>query len=346
MNPLEKAWYSRARWLLVLRPLSSLFTALVNRRRQKLRRYRVISRDIPVPVVIVGNISVGGTGKTPLVIALIEHLREAGYTPGVISRGYGAQADTFPFAVRADTPAEQGGDEPCLIVRRTGVPLYIDPDRVSAARALLAAHPCDVLISDDGLQHYALPRDIELAVIDGARGLGNGRCLPEGPLREPPERLACVDWVVINGAASPEGLPDLKRTPALMHLQPGVLWQLQGDARVAAGEWQGSRQVNAVAGIGHPARFFDTLRALGFDPVEHPFPDHAGYTPEQLTFDDSLPVIMTEKDAVKCQDSAPEDTWVLPVEARLDPAFIDTFLNQLAECSAQMMDNHNGSKVT
>lgn len=348
MSKLAAAWYRKAVWLKLLRPISALFTLLVKRRVLQQRQYRVDPSPLPVPVIVVGNISVGGTGKTPLVIALIEHLRKAGYTPGVISRGYGAQAPHYPYEVNPDSLPEQGGDEPCLIVRRTRVPLFIDPDRMSAARALLDAHHCDVLISDDGLQHYKMPRDIEIAVIDGARGLGNGRCMPEGPLREPPERLSLVDWVVFNGqpvSALPT-FPSLQNEPTCMQLKPGSIWSLHGSDTVAADQWLYARKVHAVAGIGHPDRFFDTLVSLGFEPVKHPFPDHASYEKGQLEFEPKLPVIMTEKDAVKCMSHAPADAWALPVEACLEPRFLNVLLKQLAERSAQLMDKHNGSQAT
>lgn len=311
------------------------------------RRYVDSAEGLPVPVIVVGNISVGGTGKTPLVIELISQLRKAGYTPGVVSRGYGARPGCYPYFVQSNSLPKEGGDEPCLIVRRTEVPLVIDPDRMAAAHALLERFPCDVLISDDGLQHYAMPRDIEIAVIDGRRGLGNGRCLPEGPLREPPERLSLVDWVVFNGAPVADmELPQLRREAVVMQLVPGQLWPLGGEAKRSSEDWAAVRKVHAVAGIGHPQRFFDTLRTLGFDPVEHPFADHAPYKAGQLDFEPSLPVLMTEKDAVKCIDAPPEDAWALPVEARLDTWFVTEILKQLAARSAQLTEKRNGSQVT
>lgn len=312
---LEQAWYRRASWLVLLRPLSALYNTLARRRRRQLEQQQW---QAPVPVIIVGNITLGGSGKTPLTLALIEHLRARGYQPGVVSRGYGATPPSLPFAVTAQTDPAQGGDEPCLLVRRTGVPLYIDPDRVAAAKALLAAHECDVLISDDGLQHYALGRNIELAVVDAARGLGNGRCVPEGPLREPPQRLDEVDRVVLNG----EG--DFARQGAIrMCLQPRALVSLNDGRVLGLTDWQGGERVHALAGIGHPPRFFATLRALGFDPIEHPLADHASLRPEMIEFQPRLPLLMTEKDAVKCSGWAPPDSWALRVDAELEPEFYD-----------------------
>lgn len=342
---LQRAWYSGAGWLKCLRPLSSLFKLLVRRRFLSQRRVGTAAAGIAVPVVIVGNISIGGTGKTPLVIALIELLRSAGYRPGVVSRGYGAKPPSYPWQVTAETLPAEGGDEPCLIVQRTDVPLFIDPDRPRAVATLLAAHDCDVIISDDGLQHYALARDLEIAVIDGVRGLGNARCLPEGPLREPPERLMQVDWVIINGQDHGSGVPELVQAPVAMQLIPSRLISLHDAEQVAPDRWSQGRKVHAVAGIGNPGRFFDTLRTLGFDPVEHPLADHADITPEMLEFDPPLPVIMTEKDAVKCRTLHKKGCWALRVDAQLDAGFETQFLQRLAQVSAQHTGQHNGSET-
>ncbi|GAA0686422.1 tetraacyldisaccharide 4'-kinase [Marinobacterium maritimum] len=342
---LERSWYSGAGWLKLLRPLSSLFKALVLRRFERQRRTGAAAACNPVPVVIVGNISVGGTGKTPLVIALIEILRAQGYRPGVVSRGYGAKPESHPWLVTPLTPPGEGGDEPCLIVQRTGVPLVIDPDRPRAVEALLSGHDCDLIISDDGLQHYALARDLEIAVIDGVRGLGNGRCLPEGPLREPPERLAHVDWVLINGADRCPGLPELAQSPVKMQLVPSMLVPLTTGPELNPAHWPHGQQVHAVAGIGNPVRFFDTLRALGFEPIEHPLADHAEITPEMLDFDPPLPIIMTEKDAVKCRAFQTTGCWALRVDAQLGAQFQSQFLQRLAQVSAQHTGQQNGSET-
>ncbi|WP_246590069.1 tetraacyldisaccharide 4'-kinase [Marinobacterium ramblicola] len=323
---LERSWYADAWWLKLLRPVSVLFRTLAARQ----RRARTAQQwRAPVPVIVVGNITLGGSGKTPVTLALIEMLRARGYTPGVVSRGYGAKPPHYPFIVSADTSPAEGGDEPCLIVQRTGVPLVIDPDRPAAVRALLAASDCNIVISDDGLQHYALGRDLELAVVDARRGLGNGRCVPEGPLREPPERLLQVDRVILNGAG--EFAFD---GASHMQLVPGKLVELDTGRELMSDQWIDSHQVHALAGIGHPTRFFDTLRTLGFDPVEHPLKDHASIEPGQLRFEPELPLIMTEKDAVKCRGWAPANCWALRVDAQFDAEFepwLDLQLNRLQQ---------------
>lgn len=342
---LSDAWYTSGRWLFLLRPLSALFSAVTRARFRRKRHIGTARAGIPVPVIIVGNISVGGTGKTPLVIALIELLRAAGYNPGVVSRGYGAHPAKYPFTVTADTRPVEGGDEPCLIVQRTEVPLVIDPDRVGAVQALLEQFSCDLIISDDGLQHYSLARDLEIAVVDASRGLGNGRCLPEGPLREPPERLLAVDWVVCNGAGDATGIPSKITSKVGMCLKPAGLTSLQDGRRIENDQWTQSRRVHALAGIGNPARFFDTLRQLGFDPIEHPLADHADLPSNMLDLAAELPVIMTEKDAVKCRHLKPEGCWSLRVDADLGAEFESQLIQRLADLPSQQTGHDNGSQT-
>lgn len=320
---LQDSWYRSAGWLRLLAPVEWIYLALSRRRRKRLSLPEN-QWQAPVPVIIVGNISVGGSGKTPLTLSLIDKLRARGYRPGVVSRGYGTKAPHYPFFVSTDSSPEQGGDEPCLIVRRSGVPLVIDPDRPEAVKALLASSEVNIVISDDGLQHYRLGRDLELAVVDAGRGLGNARCLPAGPLREPPERLQEVDRVILNG----QGRFDFPGA-STMQLQPGDLVELATGESLKPSQWSGSRQVHAVAGIGHPQRFFDTLKALGLEPQPHPLADHAAITAEMLDFDDELPVIMTEKDAVKCGDWVRPGVWALKVDAELDKEFDDWLDQQL-----------------
>lgn len=341
MMGLERAWYNGSRWPKLLRPLEQVFRRLAYRRRQQYRDGVKECWTAPVPVIVVGNISVGGTGKSPLVIWLVEYLRKQGYTPGVISRGYGASPPTLPYLVTETAKACEAGDEPLMIVRRTGVPLVISADRVAAAKHLLSMASCDLIISDDGLQHYALNRTIEIAVIDGARGFGNGRCLPEGPLREPIERLNEVDLIVVNGESSPALLKPAYASKAFqMTLQPGQLVSLSTQQSSDPSGWRGSRQVNAVAAIGNPVRFAQTLERLGFNPQLHPFADHHQYNLSDLTFTPSLPLIMTEKDAVKCDHLGLDNAWYLQVDAAMDKRFsvsLEAILN--TALSADMEQN-------
>jgi tetraacyldisaccharide 4'-kinase len=278
---------------------------------------------LQVPVVVVGNITVGGTGKTPLVSWLAGHLRQAGYRPGIVSRGYGGNAKTWPRAVTPDSDPAEVGDEPVLLARRAGCPVVVGPDRVADARMLLSEHDCDLIIADDGLQHLALGRDLEIAVVDGMRRLGNGRCLPAGPLREPAARLAGVDFQVCNGSPQGEELG--------MQLSGGRLHRVGEDDIVADPAGLAGAPVHAVAGIGNPARFFADLRGLGLEVIEHPFPDHHTYVAADIAFGDGRPVIMTEKDAVKCVAFAGPVHWYLPVQASPDPALGRRILQRLGE---------------
>ena len=320
---LLRAWYAGHPLLILLRPLECLYRRVVARKRA---RFVAGEGDIyrpPVPLVVVGNITVGGTGKTPLILWLIEHCQRKGLRVGVVSRGYGATPPQLPWRVSAEQSATQAGDEPLLIVQRTGVPLMIDPDRSRAVKALLASEPLDLILSDDGLQHYRLARDLELVLIDNARGLGNGRCLPAGPLREPVERLQSVDAVLYNGAArDPQG-------GFAFELQPTALINLVTGERQALDFFAAGQALHAVAGIGNPQRFFTTLETLHWRPIAHAFADHAPYSAEILNFTPSLPVVMTEKDAVKCRDFASPDWWYLAVDAVPSEAFALWFDQQL-----------------
>jgi len=318
MKALTDAWYRESFWLILLRPLSSLFQLLARRRRQAYETGKKSVTSLPVPVLVVGNITVGGSGKTPVVVALIEWALRSGYRPGVISRGYGASPATgYPFFVDATTDPAEGGDEPCLIARRTGIPVAIDPDRPAAGRLLIEQHKCDLLISDDGLQHYALGRTIEIAVVDGNRGLGNKRCLPEGPLRETEDRLDEVDLVVLNGSqryTRPEAFE--------MQLEPQSLISLGGNERRELAKYQGS-DVDAVAAIGHPERFFAVLSSYGLSVNAQGFPDHHAFSKDDFAFRGDRPLLMTEKDAVKCHHLTLSDSWYLAVSADLPVGFYD-----------------------
>lgn len=310
MRGLESHWYRKTLLTLLLLPLSWLFCAVAQARRGAYRIGWLKTQRLPVPVIIVGNISVGGTGKTPMVAWLVALLREQGYRPGIISRGYGGRATHWPQQVRADSDPQMVGDEAVLLARRCACPMAVGPDRPAVARALLEYSDCDIIISDDGMQHYRLARDVEIAVVDGVRRFGNGHCLPAGPLREPLRRLRTVDMVIANGTPGPREYA--------MTLQPGSLRNLQQPGLTRPLQKFTGQRVHAVAGIGHPRRFFALLRRHGLDVIEHPFADHHPFIADDLHFDDALPVLMTEKDAVKCQAFAAAHHWYLPVDAELD----------------------------
>lgn len=318
------AWYQGHPALGLLRPLEALYRRVVTRKRARFLSGESASYRAPVPVIVVGNITVGGTGKTPMILWLIEHCRSLGLKVGVVSRGYGAKPPHFPWRVRASQSAAQAGDEPLLIVQRTDVPLMIDPDRSRAVQALLASEPLDLILCDDGMQHYRLARDLELVLIDAARGLGNGRCLPAGPLREPVERLDDVGAVLHNGATvdPPRGFAFGLRPSALVNLRTGERRPLE--------HFPAGQALHAVAGIGNPQRFFNTLQGLNWQPVPHPFADHAQFDAQSLAFEPLLPLVMTEKDAVKCRDFAGDDWWYLAVDAEPSPSFVAWFDAQLA----------------
>ena len=333
---LVDAWYNDTLWVKAFAPLSYLYRLLALLRKNWLRK-RAIWKS-PVPVIVVGNISVGGTGKSPLVIGLVQHLKGLGLRPGVVSRGYGADSNRYPLEVTVDSSGSEVGDEPLMIFKRTGVPVVVDPDRVRAVQELTSHHQCDVVVSDDGLQHYALARDIEIAVVDGARGLGNGLCLPAGPLREPASRLDEVDMVVINGEDSVLQL-ERAENASTMQLKPVRLVNMTSGDGEAADSLEG-KTVHAVVGISHPERFFNTLKSLGVVIIPHEFPDHYPFTIADVSFGDNLPVVMTEKDAVKLDKRGlPESLcWYLEVEACFDIAQVDTLLRKAGIDTTQHTD--------
>lgn len=311
---LQSLWYRGSRPLLGLRLLASLYGGVTALRRAAYAHGWLKSQRVDRPVIVVGNVVVGGTGKTPLVIWLVEQLRALGLRPGVVLRGFGGRGARQPRRVQPDSDPREVGDEAVLLRLRTGGPVVVGTDRVQAARWLLQ-EGVNVVVADDGLQHLRLRRDFEIAVVDGVRGLGNGYLLPAGPLREPGTRLRSVDCVVVNGSGpGSERLP-LARPALLMTLQGEQLQPLAGDATAVPLQALAGQTVHAVAGIGHPARFFAQLAGAGLRVFEHPFPDHHEFRPSDLQFDDGLPVLMTEKDAVKCRRFATEDCWYLPVTA-------------------------------
>lgn len=320
---LLEAWYSGATWTRVMMPLEWLYRAAVRRRRNAAAGR---AWHAPVPVVVVGNLATGGTGKTPIVIALAEAMGARALRVGVLSRGYGGRVRRA-HRVRADSDPRESGDEPVLLAGRLACPVWVGKDRCEAARAMLAAEDVDAIVCDDGLQHYALGRDFEICVVDGARGLGNGRCLPVGPLREPVERLLGVDFALCTGEC-PHWLP---RCDGQMRLEPDGWTRLVDGRQPAIGELEPGGSVHAVAGIGNPRRFFATLRSLGLHVFEHPFPDHHDFEQRELVFDDGLPVVMTEKDAVKCRGFALPNWWSLRVVAALPADLVPAVMRRVDE---------------
>ncbi|WP_295973624.1 tetraacyldisaccharide 4'-kinase [uncultured Xanthomonas sp.] len=321
-------WYGTGSPPLHARVLTPLYAAAIALRRALYRRGWRKRHSIAAPVVVVGNLTAGGTGKTPLTIALVQRLRDAGWSPGVASRGYGRSQPQEPRWIEPGTSAEQGGDEPVLIARKTSVPVRVDRDRVAAARALLQAG-CDIVVCDDGLQHYRLQRDIEIEVVDGQRRYGNGRLLPAGPLREPVARGNECDFRVINlGQASDSGALEAGFGEWAMRLRIDSAQPLRGGRARPLRSFAGQR-VHAVAGIAHPQRFFDMLRAQGIGVVPHAFPDHHQYRAADLAFGSELPVLMTEKDAVKCAAFVNDWCFSVPLVAELPAAFWIGLLDRL-----------------
>lgn len=315
---LEGVWYGGRGGGLVLLPLAWLFGAVSAARRLLYRRGWLRALPSGRPVAVVGNLTVGGVGKTPLVAWLAGALVAHGIRVGIVSRGYGGRV-RGPLRVAPDADPALVGDEPALLARRLGVPVAVGRDRVAAARLISAG--VDLILADDGLQHYRLARDVEIVVIDGQRRFGNGRLLPAGPLREPPARAARADFVIVNGGPVAAG-------EIAMSVVAGDVVALVGGERRPLAAWRGQR-VHAVAGIGNPGRFFATLRAAGVVPIEHPFPDHARLTAADLAFGDALPVVMTEKDAVKCAGFADARLHALEVCAEIAPADAERLLARL-----------------
>lgn len=318
---IQRLWQSFG-WLnVLLLPLTALFAGLVTLRRSLYKAGINKAYRSPVPVIVVGNITVGGSGKTPLVIWLADHLRQLGYQPGIVSRGYRGTSQTWPLAVTPATSPERSGDEPVMLAQRTGCPVYVAPDRPAAIQALLNNHSCDIIISDDGMQHYAMARDIEIAVIDAERGLGNGWMLPTGPLREPANRLQRVNLCIANGQAASGYTMQL--------VKPIITSMKNGQGSVELATWRG-RTVHAMAGIGYPERFFNLLKKNRLIVKAHPMPDHHDYQAHDFASMQDAPILMTEKDAVKCRQFTLDNAWVVAVQAEPDPAFVEA-LNRLLD---------------
>ena len=330
IKKIQHSWYTKSSLTLILKPLSWLFCLLVQIRRLLYRLRILRTSQLDVPVVVVGNITVGGTGKTPMVIELANLLKKYGYRPGIISRGYGGKARTWPQQVRWDGDPTMVGDEAILIARRTRCPMAVGPNRVASAKALLKYTDCNVILSDDGLQHYALGRDIEIAVIDGIRRYGNENCLPAGPLREPIKRIERVNFKITNGIAGPEEFAMTYQAEQLRRADdPAVTLDLSSLK---------NQTVHAIAGIGNPQQFFDQLKKSGLDIIEHAFPDHYPFKKEDLDFGEIQPIVITEKDAVKCQRFYLHNVWYQPIKAILD--------NQFTEQLLVMLERINGQKTS
>ncbi len=327
---MTKYWYQPALSPPVyLKILSRVFGVIADRRRQSfLKENAVTKKKHSVPIIVIGNISVGGTGKTPLLIALCLYLQKNNINVGIISRGYGGKSRHWPVEVTEKSNAVTVGDEPLLIAQKTQCPMFVGANRNADISALLAKYPkTDVILSDDGMQHYQMQRDIEIAVIDGDRLFGNERLLPAGPLREPVSRLAEVDIQVFNG-----GEIELDDNQFLMRFETNIAYQLSNEdgaeteadiEKVPLSGFSG-KTVHAIAGIGHPQRFFDMLTSQGFTVIPHSFDDHYQYKKTDLQFTEKHPILMTEKDAVKCLEFAIPDCWVVPVRASLSNDFYKT----------------------
>lgn len=335
MKCVTDAWYRPGSWITIFSPLSRIFEKIVRRRRDKFLATRSTLDRPDIPIVIIGNISVGGTGKSPLVTHLIDWLRSEGVRPGIISRGYGGKAPAYPYQVTMESLPEHCGDEPLMIFKRSQCPIVVDPNRLAAAKALAATGEVDVILADDGLQHYRLERDLEIVVMDAKRMFGNGLCLPAGPLREPPDRLDSVDLLILNGKLV-EGQANPHPNTHNMILSPDK-WIRSDQSAIAAKDFPfKGKKVHAIAGIGNPERFFITLEEMGLEVIPHPFADHHPFKAEDLQFEDDYPILLTEKDAVKCHDFWPENAWALTVAPKLDEAFYTGFLNRIRLIERQL----------
>ena len=314
------SWYKKSLWLYLLLPFSLVFSYLTNRRRRKFVKSKKLSYKSEIPLIVVGNLTIGGTGKTPLVAYIASELVKKGYKPGLVSRGYGGKFRET-LHVTNDTPVKQTGDE-AQILSKLNLPFYIDKNRVRAIKTLGENHDCDVIISDDGLQHYNMNRDIEIVVIDGKRRFGNNLTFPAGPLRESKTRLSSVDFIVNNSGPTQEDEHLMNISPAkFVHLKSGKSYPIE--------KWPMHKQVHAVAGLGNPGRFFDLLARLGFEIIRHPFPDHHNFDESNIFYLDHLPIIMTEKDASKCRSFDNNKIWYLTIEADVSDKFIEELDSKL-----------------
>ncbi len=314
----NKLWYEDLYISTWLSPLAYIYIDVVRFRRYLYKKGIFKSTKLSVPVIVVGNITVGGTGKTPLVVYLAQRLQKQGFKPGVVTRGYGGNNENWPLLLDEKTRTEQAGDEAVLIYRQSGCPVAAAPLRAEAAQLLLDEKDCDLILTDDGLQHYALQRDIEIVVIDGERRFGNNFFLPCGPLREPQNRIKEVDFVISNGGKPLEN-------EVLMTLAAENAENLATHGQKALSEFK-RQNCHALAGIGNPQRFFNMLATLGLKTENHVFPDHHAFKARDINFDDDRPVLMTEKDAVKCRELVNAKHWAVPVSPKLPDSFLEELL--------------------
>lgn len=329
---MQKIWYGDSPVVWALVPLSWLYRTIITCNAYLVRLGVLRARRVPAPVIIVGNITVGGTGKTPLTIWLAKALKDRGYSPGIVSRGYRGKVGPVPVIASSASYTDIVGDEAILLASKSGCPVIVHPDRVAAAIKAIEIG-ADVIIADDGLQHYRLARDVEIAVIDGHRGFGNGRLLPAGPLRELPSRLESVDKVLVHRKAK-EPREVLRRSsdtrPFHFDLRPVSIRRLDESERGNLADFAG-RQVHAVAGIGNPERFFQLLESYGMIIKRHPLPDHATIAPRDITFGDDIAVVMTEKDAVKCRFPEAKKCWCIEVDVEFEGEEGDMLLDLVLE---------------
>ena len=318
------SWYKKSLWLYLLYPFSLIFSYLTSRRRRKYLKNNKKSFKANVPVIVVGNLTIGGTGKTPLVKYIATELLNKGYKPGIVSRGYGGKFKET-LEVTDKTTVKETGDE-AQILSKLNLPFFIDRNRVRAVKKLTQNHNCDVIISDDGLQHYSMNRDIEIAVIDGKRRFGNNLTFPAGPLRESSKRIKSVDFVINNSGPTEEN-------EYLMNISPSKFVHLKSGKKYSIDEWPMHNQVHAVAGLGNPGRFFDLLSKLGFDLIRHPYPDHHNFQSSDIFYLDHLPIVMTEKDAAKCKVFDNNKIWYLTIDADVNNKFIDKLIKKLKSFS-------------
>ena len=336
MKILLSAWNKNSRWLFALWPFSFLFRLIVAIRKS-IFSVSIRPASFSVPVVVVGNITMGGTGKTPFVISLADYLVEQGFSPGIVSRGYGGNSASYPLMVGTDENPTNSGDEPLLIARRTKCPVVVDPDRASAVKHLISSFDIDIVISDDGLQHYQMYRDIEICMVDGDRLFGNSFCFPAGPLREPIDRIETVDFVVMNGSAS-NALNSSKPVAKMVMRPKSLVNLLTGEIRPFSGApFNIGNNLQAVCAIGNPERFYRMLEELPYSLTRFSFPDHYQFKPEDFNnelISEHQPVVMTEKDAIKCSDFATNNFWYIDTEIDISDGFYARVLKRINECKA------------